>query len=154
MAANITWKALLATTADEACVVTCDESALDDLARDPPRDTAVRIVRGNRCTTKERTLQEWAAALQFPSYFGNTWDAFEECLNDLEWLNARRTVVIVTQAHALLPRSPKDFATLLEILRLAQKETPVLTVFHCTRGKNSVLRERISAALGGASLRA
>lgn len=141
------WKKLLNTPADVVCVVPCDEAELDDLARSTPKGTATRLVRGDRCTSKDRTLQEWAAALQFPSYFGHNWDAFEDCLNDLEWLNARRTVAIVTQADALLPGSPKDFATLMTILLCAQKESPLLVVFHCAKGKEAFLRKRIAKAL-------
>lgn len=29
-----------------------------------------------------------ASAMQFPDYFGNNWDALDECLNDMEWLPA------------------------------------------------------------------
>jgi hypothetical protein len=141
------WKKILDTPADVVCVVTCDEAELDNLSRSAPRGTTTRIIRGDRCSSKDRTMQEWAAALQFPSYFGNTWDAFEDCLNDLDWLNARRTVAIVTQADGLLPRSGSDFSTLVSILLSAQRESPLLVVFHCAKGKEAGLRKRIAKAL-------
>jgi hypothetical protein len=141
------WKQLLNTNANVVCVITSDESDVDDLARSAPKGTAARVVRGTRCTTKERTFQEWAAALQFPSYFGNNWDALEECLIDLDWLNTRRTVVIVTQADALLPKSARDFTTLIDILLSAQQESPLLVAFHCAKGKEAGLRKRIAKAL-------
>lgn len=143
MAPPITWKKLLNASADDLCIIGCDESLLDDLTCTPPKETAVRAVRGARCTSKERTLQEWAAALQFPSSFGTNWDAFEDCMNDLEWLNARRVVAVVTRADEMLPRSARAFAMLTDILRTAQKETPLLVLYHCTPGNEAALRRRI-----------
>ena len=57
---------------------------------DRPNTTAnaagvVRIPAGlNR---KRRLLATYAGQLQFPQYFGWNWDAFEEGLRDLSWLN-------------------------------------------------------------------
>jgi len=150
VASETTWKKILGATADEVCIVPCDESKLDDLARNSPKGTAARLVRGNRCTSKDRTLQEWAAAMQFPSYFGHNWDAFEDCLHDLDWLNARRAVAIVTHADEMLLRSPNDFATLINALLTAQKESPFLVVLHCPPGKQGGLRKRIKRALKSA----
>jgi hypothetical protein len=146
VATDTTWKKLLGATADDVCIVPCDESDLDTLARSSPKGTAARLIRGTRCSSKDRTLQEWAAALQFPSTFGHNWDAFEECLHDLDWLNARRAVAIVTHADEMLPRSPKDFATLVDILLTAQKESPFLVVLHCAPRRKEALRKRIVSA--------
>jgi hypothetical protein len=147
VATKINWKKLLSTTADELCLVSCGEDLLDQLARTPPRGTAVRTVRGHRCSSKQRTLQEWAAALQFPSWFGENWDAFDDCVRDLDWMNSRRVVVIVTRADAMLPKSTRDFATLIDILLAAQKETPFMGVFHCAPENTTALRERIRESL-------
>ncbi|WLB85164.1 barstar family protein [Bradyrhizobium elkanii] len=34
-------------------------------------------------TSKAALLATLAAQLRLPDYFGNTWDAFEECIRDL-----------------------------------------------------------------------
>jgi hypothetical protein len=47
---------------------------------------------------KEKLLSVLAAKLRFPSYFGHNWDALEECLRDLSWLDDRPRVVIVHEA--------------------------------------------------------
>jgi hypothetical protein len=52
--------------------------------------------------TRDATLQEHAAALQFPPYFGHNWDALDECLTDLSWLGAAPFAVFVLDAHLVL----------------------------------------------------
>jgi len=89
------------------------------LCTDAPANVGavVRMLHGSRCVTKRGLMQEWGAALQFPYYFGENWDAFEECVNDLEWLPARSYIFAVTDAERLLPEA--DFATLIHILDAA-----------------------------------
>src|SRR5262245_41285350 len=64
-------------------------------ARDEARDSLVswelaapgkrvaRVVRGVKCSTATKLFDEFAAALQFPDYFGENWDAFSDCFADL-----------------------------------------------------------------------
>ncbi len=73
----------------------------------------VRIPAGlNR---KRRVLNEYARQLRFPAYFGWNWDAFEECLRDLSWLEGVKEIVIV---HRDVPfdSSPEQQETYLAIL--------------------------------------
>ncbi|MHC2334745.1 barstar family protein [Bradyrhizobium sp. USDA 4454] len=50
-------------------------------------------------TTKATLLATLAAQLKFPDYFGTNWDAFEECICDLSWLQPGP----VLMAHADVP---------------------------------------------------
>ncbi len=68
-------------------------------------------------TTKSTLMHEFAQAFQFPDYFGNNWDALEECLNDLSWLNQRRVVLIIEHTNALMQHEPELWATTQEILQ-------------------------------------
>lgn len=76
--------------------------------------SAIRFDAG-RWTGKEAMLADLAAALSFPDYFGANWDALEECLLDLSWLDGDIVLLIerieMPEAHA-----PQDWSTLLDIL--------------------------------------
>ena len=52
-------------------------------------------LRGTRCKTEDIMFHEVSASFQFPYYFGENWDAMDECLCDLEWLCASKIFVVV-----------------------------------------------------------
>jgi RNAse (barnase) inhibitor barstar len=37
--------------------------------------------------TKQELIEAISETLNFPDYFGENWDAFEECIRDLSWLS-------------------------------------------------------------------
>ncbi|MGW0177372.1 barstar family protein [Rhodococcus sp. NPDC003322] len=80
---------------------------------------AVRRVRGTRMPTVPAVYDEFAAALQFPYYFGANKDAFDECLRDWQdWLGAAPDlIVIVRDAGALLGDQPGEVPWLLSALQ-------------------------------------
>ena len=41
-------------------------------------------VDGRNCETKSSLFSEFAGRLNFPDYFGRNWDAFDECMQDLQ----------------------------------------------------------------------
>ena len=55
----------------------------------------VRLARGRKMRTWQGLFDEFAAALQFPWYFGENTDAFDECIADLAWLPPQNGYVIV-----------------------------------------------------------
>lgn len=55
----------------------------------------VRVVRGRKMRTMQGLFDEFAAALQFPWYFGENADAFDDCLGDLGWLPSQAGYVLV-----------------------------------------------------------
>lgn len=78
---------------------------------------------------KDVLLKRIAAALDFPQWFGENWDALEDCLCDLSWRNAQGHVLILEGAKA-----DDDFGVLADILRSsaqywAGRGKPFLAVF-------------------------
>jgi RNAse (barnase) inhibitor barstar len=103
-----------------------------DIAADPVPGAVVKRIEGGRCATKAGLLSEFARALEFPTYFGENWDAFEECLTDLSWMPAAGYLIVVTHAEQVLPHSEEDYATLIDSLEAAGQEWAVrrATPFH------------------------
>lgn len=153
---TLDWKPLLDPKGPFVSFVSCEEGTLDDFVNGAPEFTTavVRIVRGKRCTTPDRLFQEWAAALQFPSYFGENWDALEECLTDLEWLPPGGLVLFVTRADRLLESAPEeDLSTLADILLTAARDwrsshpiAPFHVVFHAEPKNETAARHRLAVA--------
>lgn len=82
----------------------------------------VRVVRGGKMKTLDGLFGEFAAAFQFPSYFGENPDAFDECIADLESLPADLGyVVVVTEPDLVLVDEPRWFAWFADSLASATK---------------------------------
>lgn len=109
-----------------AHIVGCGEGQIDNLvgSQDPSlaRDCVIRIIRGQHCHTTPALFQEFAAALQFPDYFGHNWDALDECLSDLEWLPARGYILVITNAERVLSTNQIEFDTFCSVLMNAKSE--------------------------------
>jgi barstar (barnase inhibitor) len=60
---------------------------------------------------KPALLENIAAALAFPDWFGQNWDALEDCLTDLSWSSAAGHVLLFDGA-----RVGDDFAVLVDVL--------------------------------------
>jgi hypothetical protein len=134
----------------------CD--ALWGLERSSERRAVCRVVRGQKATTERAFFDECAAAWQFPYYFGENWDAVEECLTDLEWLPAEAYVFCVTQGVHLLEKEPSERQhRLLVMLQRIAKEWGQSTpsrpakVFHvllqCTAEEKLSLDQRLQIAV-------
>jgi hypothetical protein len=62
----------------------------------------VCVLRGRRMRTISTLLTEIAAAMQFPHYFGENWNALYECMRDLSWLPATSYVLAITDCEDVL----------------------------------------------------
>ena len=121
--------------------------------------TAARVVRGAKCRTSPALFDEFAAAWQFPPYFGGNWDALDECLADLEWLRASAYVLFVADALRVLDDEPTDrFRLLVDIVSEIARErsedegepgrppASFHVVFHAEPEDEAALRERLTLA--------
>jgi RNAse (barnase) inhibitor barstar len=65
--------------------------------------------------TKEGLLRAIAETLAFPDWFGENWDALEDCLTDLSWHDASGYVLVLENCGALSRTNPEVFETAMEI---------------------------------------
>lgn len=86
-----------------------DVSSITNIAFKLHRECRKRFItlrlRGNKMRNISALFNEFGAALQFPYYFGENGNAFDECINDLDWLIAPGYVLIIHDADQLLVES-------------------------------------------------
>ncbi len=69
---------------------------------------------GSTLEDKEELLDTIAEGFGFPDWFGQNWDALEECLRDLEAVNDGYALLI-TDATAIWAEHPRLSGTLVEV---------------------------------------
>ena len=74
------------------------------------RETGLRL-ENVPFAAKPALLKNIAAALAFPDWFGQNWDALEDCLTDLSWSGAAGYVLLFDGA-----RVGDDFGVLVDVL--------------------------------------
>lgn len=77
---------------------------------------------GKDCSNKTALFNTFSSKLQFPDYFGNNWDAFNDCFNDLEWLNSKQYVLFFKNFEETLTEDLDELDIFLEIIEEAIKE--------------------------------
>ncbi|MFF3569440.1 barstar family protein [Nocardia jiangxiensis] len=73
-----------ASTASVLGSLTVDAGGFSGVRFRAPEGFVVRELRGSKMRTLSGVFDEFAAAFQFPYYFGQNKDAFDECLRDLD----------------------------------------------------------------------
>ena len=68
------------------------------------------------CQDKAGFLGRAAAALGFPAWFGDNWDAFYDCLADLSWRPSQGRVLILENVHDLRRAAPQVLDAALTIM--------------------------------------
>jgi RNAse (barnase) inhibitor barstar len=61
-------------------------------------------------------------AMEFPNYYGMNWDAFEECLRDMEWCPAKGYVLILDSSTSLWHSYVQSAGKLIESWLFAAQE--------------------------------
>jgi len=84
---------------------------LDAAARRGMR-VAAAALRGAR--DKDAFLKVVAEALAFPDYFGHNWDAFFDCLVELEHGKGEGTLVWLRDASGFARAEPEEFAAAMD----------------------------------------
>ena len=86
------------------------DEVLDATKGGSPRTTRVSL-KGAR--DKTELLSRMARSLQFPAWFGANWDALEDCLTDLSWLEANGHVLLIEDVAGL---PADDFGVFRDVL--------------------------------------
>jgi hypothetical protein len=147
------WLHVLVASESDACAL---PATLPDSAEERP---VCRLLRGHKARTKAALFDEFAAALQFPCYFGENWDAFDECLTDLAWLPGNAYTLVIVRSIQLLDQEPADhLQLLLKTLQNAGEEwskpaphaprpaRAFHVLFQCVREHEAALSARLSTA--------
>ena len=94
-----------------------DSEILDEMAQ-----AGIRVfhLKGDGITNKDQFLKQIAAVMHFPSYFGHNWDALDDCLTDLAWVDDQELVLVYEGTGHFAETSPKEWATAAEILKEAE----------------------------------
>ena len=72
---------------------------------------------GKTIARTEQLLNHMATTMGFPKEFGHNWDALEDHLTDLDWVDGDGYLIYYDHIDALLTAHPDQFETLVEILR-------------------------------------
>lgn len=72
-------------------------------------------IQGGSIHNKEDFLMSIARVMSFPDYFGGNWDALEDCLTDLLWVNAKGYVIAYDDVRAFAVQDADGLATVLDI---------------------------------------
>jgi hypothetical protein len=121
---------------------------------------ACRTIRGQKARNTQALFDEFAAALQFPYYFGENGGAFDECLTDLEWLPADAYALLIQNSTHLLETEMSDqLSAFFQALERAGREwgTPAAGQFprpaksfhvllQCTSEEEGTLHQKLEAA--------
>lgn len=148
----IEWKRFITGNVEWANLHVSSEEDFEYVDLSFPKDMRPLIcsIRGKRCRTKERLFQEFGAALQFPWYFGENWDAFDECICDLSWLTAAGYIIMVSNIDCVLPEQEKEFQIFIRLLNEAsqewsEKKILFRVIFHCEPAKEKETLSRLDA---------
>lgn len=72
------------------------------------------------CKTKQELFNTFRKELNFPDYFSNNWDSFEEIINDLEL--DHQTIIIISNYKILLADNKVDKTIFRDIIANANLE--------------------------------
>lgn len=101
----------------------CDPSQFTDLIWKLRRELGPSVLvvqlRGRKMTTEQNLYDELSAALQFPYYFGENWDALDECIADLSWFAFDAVVLCILEVNSVLEGAPQELAQFTSILSRA-----------------------------------
>lgn len=133
------------------CVAPVGHGELSSLRyRLPAAGYVMRELRGTKMSTVSHVFDEFAAAFQFPYYFGENKDAFDECMRDLDEFvgSAAGYVVVIRDADRLLSAEPDQRAWFYAAMRFYASQwaerTPAVAFRVVLQGVPARIRQSVS----------
>jgi RNAse (barnase) inhibitor barstar len=80
------------------------------------KNTYVGEIDGINCIDVDAFLSEIAKSFRFPDYFGHNYNALEECINDLDWIDLPNYILYIKNYMAFLAN--ENIQTKLDTLTL------------------------------------
>jgi len=68
---------------------------INDLNKAMPPGGFIKVINIADVHNKQEILKVFSDAFNFPDYYGHNWDAFNDCINDLTWLDASLYLLIL-----------------------------------------------------------
>ncbi len=117
---NLNWNELLTSGSSSFFLVKTRPRDINIFSNDSEKNGVVsKLIRGENCTNSKELFKEFSSALQFPYYFGNNWNAFDECISDLYWIKSEKGYILfIINSESLLE---KDLDIFLDTLKDASK---------------------------------
>lgn len=100
------------------------EVNIDSLSKEFSNDnpTLIKLVQGSKITSIKKLFKEFSEKLKFPSYFSYNWASFDECINDLEWLDAKSYVIVLNNVEKICNIEKEDIKIFFKILNETASE--------------------------------
>jgi RNAse (barnase) inhibitor barstar len=70
---------------------------------------------GKRIAKKDQFLNHAAIAMKFPDDFGKNWDAFYDCLTDLDWVDGKGFVIYFDHTDGFAEHHESQLETVIEL---------------------------------------
>lgn len=104
-----------------------------------PKNVLLIELSGSAMTDLNGLYQELSTKLSFPRYFGENFNALDECLNDLDWLSADGYLLVIKNSDFLLKdESDEILEGFLSILSHAGEEWSLPVAKGSTLDRNGV----------------
>lgn len=72
---------------------------------------------GKQIEKKEQFLNHAAVAMKFPAHFGNNWDAFYDCLTDMDWVDSDGYVIYFDHTDSFAAHHESQLETVIELFQ-------------------------------------
>jgi len=82
----------------------------------PDKKSSFFYIDGDSIIDKQSFFTEFAVKMKFPDYFGYNWDAFNDCITDLEWLNQNGFIILYRNFNKFKTNQPEEWKIANDVL--------------------------------------